>query len=113
MTHPYKEFENTPMWRAIDQAVSDLERNSDLALVTAREYVIGYITKAVSGTALGSLSQGEFHGLLNVLNEACNGANPIEDWECHSLTGLTKEELRALLDKLHGKTTEQGGGHVR
>lgn len=106
MTHPYKEFEDTPIWCAVDRAISDLERNSDVALVTTREHVIGFITKAVSGSALGGLSQTEYHGVINVLNEVCNSANPIEDWECHSLTGLTKDELRTVLKKLNGKTTE-------
>jgi hypothetical protein len=106
MTHPYKDYEDTPIWRAVDRAISDLERNSDVALVTTREHVVGFITKAVSASALGALSQDEYRGVLNVMNEACNGANAIEDWECHSLTGLTKDELKAVLNKLNGDTTE-------
>jgi len=110
MTHPYKEFEDTPIWRAVDHAVSELEKNSDLTLVTAREYVVGSIAKAVAMVSLGSLSQEEFSGVLNVLNEACHGASPIEDWECHSLIGLSKDELKAVLSKLNGETTEPSEG---
>ena len=43
--HPYVEFERTPLWRAIDRAVSDLEENQDLNLTELREYVVGYICK--------------------------------------------------------------------
>lgn len=100
MDHPYKEFEGTPLWAAIDGAISKLEQNSDVALTTAREHVIGYIAKTVSPGALCSLSPNEYTGLLNVVNEACGGANPIEDWECEALTGLTKVQLLALHEKL-------------
>jgi hypothetical protein len=41
MKHPYIEFENTALWKAIDIEIADLEKNKDLQLSTAREYVIG------------------------------------------------------------------------
>jgi hypothetical protein len=44
-THPYIDFERTPLWRAIDRAVSDLEGNQDLKLTELREYIVGYICK--------------------------------------------------------------------
>jgi hypothetical protein len=43
--HPYVEFERTPLWRAVDRAVADLEENQDLELTGLREYVVGYICK--------------------------------------------------------------------
>ena len=43
--HPYVEFERTPLWRAVDRAVSDLEGNQDLKLTEHREYLVGYICK--------------------------------------------------------------------
>jgi hypothetical protein len=42
--HPYIAFEDTPLWRAVDRAISDLEKNQDLKLTALREYV-GYICK--------------------------------------------------------------------
>jgi hypothetical protein len=45
MSHPYTEFENTKLWRVIDAAVTDLEKNCDVKLLTAREYVIGSLCK--------------------------------------------------------------------
>jgi len=41
MSHPYAKFENTELWKAIDSAMAHLEKNKDLKLETAREYVIG------------------------------------------------------------------------
>lgn len=43
--HPYEKFENTKLWRVIEQSISDLEDNQDLKLSTVREYVIGFICK--------------------------------------------------------------------
>jgi len=45
MNHPYIQFENTKLWKAIDVEIEDLEKNNDLVLQTAREYVIGYLCK--------------------------------------------------------------------
>ncbi len=103
MTHPYEDLEDTPTWLAVDQALRRLEENSDVALITSRPHVVGYITQAVASSGMAGLSPDESRGVINVLNEACNGASPIDDWECHSLTGLTKDELRKVLDKLAGK----------
>jgi hypothetical protein len=41
MKHPYTEFENTALWKAIDVGIAALEKNKDLQLSTAREYVVG------------------------------------------------------------------------
>jgi hypothetical protein len=48
MKHPYAEYEQTPLWRAIDAAISELERNRDVELTTAREYVIGYLCQQLA-----------------------------------------------------------------
>ena len=41
MTHPYQEFEGSPLWRAVDAEIAALESNNDLKLTTARPYVVG------------------------------------------------------------------------
>jgi hypothetical protein len=46
--HPYTEFEGSELWRALDQALADLEESSDIQLTTARDLVLGYLTKAVT-----------------------------------------------------------------
>ena len=41
MKHPYIKFENAALWKVIDAEITDLEKNKDLQLSTAREYVVG------------------------------------------------------------------------
>jgi hypothetical protein len=43
MSHPYIEFEQTPLWKAIDAAIAELEQNQDVELRTTREHFIGYL----------------------------------------------------------------------
>jgi hypothetical protein len=45
--HPYKEFEGTPIWNRVNQAVAALLKNGDIQLTTRREYVVGYICRKV------------------------------------------------------------------
>ncbi len=45
--HPYTDYEDTPLWNAIDKILSELEQNQDLKLLTPREYVVGYICKQI------------------------------------------------------------------
>jgi len=45
--HPYNEFENTPLWKIVEEAISDLESNQDLDLTTSPEYFIGYICRSL------------------------------------------------------------------
>jgi hypothetical protein len=48
MKHLYAEFEKTPLWKAVDEAISDLEKNRDMELITTRENVIGYICQQLA-----------------------------------------------------------------
>ena len=48
MEHPYKKFENTPLWGVINKGVVDLVENGDLEEMTKREYIVGYLCKLVS-----------------------------------------------------------------
>ena len=45
MEHPYKEYENTPIWSIVGQAITELVENNAIELQTPIEYVIGYICK--------------------------------------------------------------------
>jgi hypothetical protein len=47
MKHPYQQFEDSPTWRIVATETSALERNGDLKLMTAREYVIGALCQAL------------------------------------------------------------------
>jgi hypothetical protein len=58
-SHPFAEFQHTPLWRTIAAAVAELEANREIAISTAPEYVIGYLCQqlvvrhAVAPAALG------------------------------------------------------------
>lgn len=43
MTHPYKQFENTHLWKAMNIALEDLVENKHLEETTPREYIIGHL----------------------------------------------------------------------
>jgi hypothetical protein len=45
MKHPYIEFENTALWKAIDAEIADLEENGDMELTTARAYIVGSLCR--------------------------------------------------------------------
>ncbi|MGH2318840.1 hypothetical protein ACRC6Q_13840 [Planococcus sp. SE5232] len=45
MTHPYEKYENTELWKKIDQALDELVENQDIEEITKREYIVGYICK--------------------------------------------------------------------
>jgi hypothetical protein len=46
--HPYIEFEGSPVWNVVEQAISDLEKNQDLKLTELPEYIVGYICKKLA-----------------------------------------------------------------
>ena len=46
---PYSQFAETKLWKVVDKAIADLEKNQDLELRTNRKYVIGYLCEKVSG----------------------------------------------------------------
>jgi hypothetical protein len=48
MSHPYEEYENTELWKKIEDAVNTLIDNNDLELTTNIEYVIGYLCKCLT-----------------------------------------------------------------
>jgi hypothetical protein len=46
--HPYRDFEGTPLWKAIDKGIGDLIKNQDLKEMTPRAYVVGYLCKILT-----------------------------------------------------------------
>lgn len=46
--HPYVEYENTPLWRAIEKALAEMEENHDLSLSTWHQYVVGFVCKQLA-----------------------------------------------------------------
>ena len=47
-SHPYCEYEGTPLWRALDKGIADLVENQDLEERTRREYFVGYLCKLLA-----------------------------------------------------------------
>jgi len=47
MTHPYVEFEGTPLWTVVEAAINDLLLNSDLVESTARAYIVGDLCRKI------------------------------------------------------------------
>ncbi|MEH7505083.1 hypothetical protein V7152_24240 [Neobacillus drentensis] len=48
MSHPYKQFENTSLWKTINKAIEDLVENDDIEEKTQREKIVGYICKLIN-----------------------------------------------------------------
>jgi hypothetical protein len=46
--HPYKEFEKTGLWKALNKGVQDLVGNRDLKEIERREYIVGYLCKVLT-----------------------------------------------------------------
>lgn len=45
---PYDEYRGTPLWRALEAVVSELEATGELKVETAPEYVIGYMCRELA-----------------------------------------------------------------
>jgi hypothetical protein len=43
--HPYKEFENTPVWDVLEKGITELTKNGDLEQCSYGKYIIGYLCK--------------------------------------------------------------------
>lgn len=48
MSHPYKQFEGTPLWETVNKGIDDLVENNDIEETTRREYIVGYLCKLIS-----------------------------------------------------------------
>jgi hypothetical protein len=47
--HPYVKFEGSVLWRTIEREIAALVKNGDLQELTAREYIVGSICRAIAG----------------------------------------------------------------
>ena len=48
MKHPYVEYEKSKLWKAVDVALLDLQKNKDLKITTAQPYVVGYLCEQLA-----------------------------------------------------------------
>jgi hypothetical protein len=49
MPHPYTEYRDTALWRALAGALADLEASREVRMETAPHYVIGYLCQELAG----------------------------------------------------------------
>ena len=52
MKHPYIEFENTAIWKEVESELEELQKNRDIQLTTATQYVVGSICKRLRDAGL-------------------------------------------------------------
>jgi hypothetical protein len=45
--HPYLDLESDSLWPVIEHAIADLVKNGDVVEQARREYIVGYLVKAV------------------------------------------------------------------
>lgn len=44
----YEQYEGTPLWRALEGALADLEASRELTVGTGRPYVLGYLCQELA-----------------------------------------------------------------
>lgn len=54
MPHPYTEYLDTRIWRAIASALSDLQASGEVRVETAPEYVIGFLCRELDAKGVVS-----------------------------------------------------------
>ena len=55
--HPYEIYEGTLLWKILENAISDLVKNTDIQETTRREYIVGYLIKCLKSSIKGSLDE--------------------------------------------------------
>ena len=48
--HPYKDLEETELWKKVSQCIDDLVKNQDINITIQKERVIGYLCKMIVET---------------------------------------------------------------
>ena len=44
----YEQYEGTPLWRALEAAMAQLEESREVAVATAPHYVLGYLCQELA-----------------------------------------------------------------
>lgn len=44
-TRPYTEYRDTPLWHALELAITELQATHEISVATAPDYVIGYLCR--------------------------------------------------------------------
>jgi hypothetical protein len=54
MSRPFDEYRDTPLWRVVAAALSELEATREIAVATAPDYVIGYVCQQIVAARLAN-----------------------------------------------------------
>ena len=46
-SHPYREFEKTGLWNALNEGIGRMVENQDLKETAPREYILGYVCEVL------------------------------------------------------------------
>jgi hypothetical protein len=52
MNHLYEQYENTDLWNALKDALTQLKDNADIEVATDEKYVIGFLCKSLEEKGL-------------------------------------------------------------
>ena len=100
MRHPYEQYENTPVWRALDAEIAALEANADVALTTARSHVVGALCQRLDRARLLSpdathpaeRSRAQFAAFLE---RGASAGVPGSDWQAYAATHYADDAVEA------------------
>ena len=56
MSHPYAEFEGTPLWSVLAATLAELETNHDVLLTTTRAHVVGLLCERLTSGGFATAS---------------------------------------------------------
>jgi hypothetical protein len=56
---PYKELKKHAVWKVLDRGIKDLQANGDIEARTAREYIVGYLSKVLLEADLSAAFPGQ------------------------------------------------------
>ena len=54
MSHPFQQYRDTPLWRLLATALTELEASQEVTVSTAPEYVVGYLCQRLDAARLAS-----------------------------------------------------------
>jgi hypothetical protein len=102
MPHPYTEHEDSPLWHALDAEVAELEANGDLALTTARPYVLGALCRRLVSNRLVPAALGARGALSSpttrerfaaFLESVADGSSDVREWSELAVTHYPDAEM--------------------
>jgi hypothetical protein len=83
------------------ESLKEIEADGDIVIsTTTPSVVINKLVEAVGRVYPVDLTEDEFAAVKNSVNVTCEGLK-LDDWDFQTHIGLTKTELKAVLNKLN------------